>query len=417
MKFLLYQLEAGALLCIFFLIYHWVIRGSTLFAYKRLYVLASLILSFVVPFLKISVPRSEIGTYYQLLPQVVVGAGTSATASEADYPFWISLIVISVSAGFLYITINKLYALLSLIKTSSIERYKQYRIVETDGNEAFSFFGYIFLGKGIAPEHRATILRHELIHANRIHSFDLVLVNLCLLIQWFNPFLWMFRTILKANHEYEADSIMLNEGVAVSDYQQLLLNQMFQTRGVQFSSFNYNSFIKNRIQMMTKRSAAGKTRFLLATIFSFIVVTAFAFRAEEVTKRVPVFIPKVDVKNKIVVVSQDTTKKEKPFIVVDEPAKFQGKGLEAFNAYIIANVKYPAEAIKAKMKGKVYAQFEVNKKGEVVNVRILRSCGYPILDEEAVRVLKSSPLWSPAKHKGLFVGQLFTMPVVFALVK
>jgi TonB family protein len=250
-----------------------------------------------------------------------------------------------------------------------------------------------------------------------MHSFDLALVNLCLLIQWFNPVLWFFRTALKANHEYEADKVMLSNGVPVSDYQELLLNQMFQTRGVQFSSFNYNSFIKNRIQMMTKCSAAGKTRFLLATIFSFIVVTAFAFKAEEVTKRVPVLIPKVDAKSKPVVVLKDTIKKEKPFLVVDEPAKFQGKGLEAFNDYIIANVKYPAEAIKAKMKGKVYAQFEVNKKGEVVNVRILRSCGYPILDEEAVRVLKSSPLWSPAKDKGRFVGQLFTMPVVFTLTK
>jgi TonB family protein len=64
--------------------------------------------------------------------------------------------------------------------------------------------------------------------------------------------------------------------------------------------------------------------------------------------------------------------------------------------------------------GKVYVQYAVNTTGEVVDVKVIRSAN-PLLDEEAVRVIKSSPKWEPAKQRGKIVKQQFTIPIAFTL--
>jgi TonB family protein len=103
------------------------------------------------------------------------------------------------------------------------------------------------------------------------------------------------------------------------------------------------------------------------------------------------------------------------FMVVEEMPSFQGKGFEgAFREYIAKNIIYPEEAKKNGITGKVYVQFTVNKKGEVTDVKVLRGVA-PSLDEEAIRVVKSSPLWTPGKQKGEPVDVQFTFPITFEL--
>jgi protein TonB len=78
------------------------------------------------------------------------------------------------------------------------------------------------------------------------------------------------------------------------------------------------------------------------------------------------------------------------------------------------NLEYPEEAIKNGIFGRVTIQFAVNSKGEVCDIKILRGVA-PSLDEEAVRTLESSPLWTPAEQEGKPVKQQFVMPVIFSL--
>ena len=99
----------------------------------------------------------------------------------------------------------------------------------------------------------------------------------------------------------------------------------------------------------------------------------------------------------------------------EQPATFNGKGIEAFSNYVMTNVKYPQEAVTKNYSGKSFVQFIVEKDGKVTEVKIVRSSGYKALDEEAMRVVKSPPMWSPAKDKGQLVKQAFTLPVVFKL--
>jgi len=108
-----------------------------------------------------------------------------------------------------------------------------------------------------------------------------------------------------------------------------------------------------------------------------------------------------------------TTGKE-IYTMVEEMPTFQGKNGEGFQEYILKNIVYPEEAKKNKMTGKVYVQFTVNTKGEVVDVKVIRGVS-PMLDKEAVRVTESSPLWTPGKQQGKPVNVQFTFPIVFSL--
>src|SRR5664280_3909289 len=86
------------------------------------------------------------------------------------------------------------------------------------------------------------------------------------------------------------------------------------------------------------------------------------------------------------------------FVVVEEMPEFPG-GKDAMAAWIIANLKYPAEAVKAKITGKVYVNLIVSYTGKVKNVEVSKSVS-PLLNAEAIRVISSMPEWKPGKQGG-----------------
>ncbi len=102
------------------------------------------------------------------------------------------------------------------------------------------------------------------------------------------------------------------------------------------------------------------------------------------------------------------------YVMVEEMPSFQGKGELGFREYIAQNLIYPEEAKKNGITGKVFVQFTVNTKGEVVDVKVVRGVS-PLLDKEAVRVTESSPLWQPGKQQGKPVDVIFTFPINFTL--
>ena len=123
------------------------------------------------------------------------------------------------------------------------------------------------------------------------------------------------------------------------------------------------------------------------------------------------------VPEKIEVVKEEEpaiVQEEEVFIIVEEQASFQGGDLTTFRNWVASNIKYPVVATENGIQGKVFVQYAVNSKGEVVDVKVVRGVD-PSLDAEAIRVIQSSPKWEPAKQRGTKVKQQFTIPIVFAL--
>ena len=98
-----------------------------------------------------------------------------------------------------------------------------------------------------------------------------------------------------------------------------------------------------------------------------------------------------------------------------EPATFRGGSAETeFRKYIYSMLRYPEDAVQNGVDGLVILQFDINLKGQLVNVQVLREA-HPSLNEEALRVVSSSPVWTPARQNGKVVIMRFTFPVRFAL--
>lgn len=103
------------------------------------------------------------------------------------------------------------------------------------------------------------------------------------------------------------------------------------------------------------------------------------------------------------------------FDQVEEMPEFPG-GMPALIEFLQTNIKYPKDAIKQDVGGRVMVMFVVETDGSISNVRVARKV-FPSLDKEAVRVVKAMPKWKPGKEKGRPVRVNFTLPVVFSTKK
>ena len=111
---------------------------------------------------------------------------------------------------------------------------------------------------------------------------------------------------------------------------------------------------------------------------------------------------------------EEEVAEEEVFFIVEDMPSFQGKGQEGFRSWIAKSLRYPEIAAENGISGKVYVQFAVNSKGEVVDAVVVRGVD-PALDKEASRVVMASPKWSPGKQRGKAVKVQFTFPINFVL--
>ena len=101
------------------------------------------------------------------------------------------------------------------------------------------------------------------------------------------------------------------------------------------------------------------------------------------------------------------------FTIVEEPATPKG-GMAAFYKYVNDKIKYPPQARRMSIEGRVFVEFVVNKDGSISDVKAVKGIGGGC-DEEAVRVVQSCPSWSPGKQRGKAVKQRMVLPITFRL--
>lgn len=116
----------------------------------------------------------------------------------------------------------------------------------------------------------------------------------------------------------------------------------------------------------------------------------------------------------VVVVAEEAKEEvDEIFTIVEEPASPKG-GMPAFYKYIGDKMKYPAQARRMGIEGKVFVQFVIGKDGSISDVKAVKGIGAGC-DEEAVRVVQAAPSWSPGKQRGKSVKQRMVLPITFKL--
>lgn len=101
------------------------------------------------------------------------------------------------------------------------------------------------------------------------------------------------------------------------------------------------------------------------------------------------------------------------YIIVENMPTFPG-GDEALRNFVANNIQYPDEARAKHIQGRVFVCFVIGLTGAVQDVKIARSV-HPLIDAEAIRVVKSMPKWTPGQHRGKTVKVSYTIPINFSL--
>ncbi len=89
-------------------------------------------------------------------------------------------------------------------------------------------------------------------------------------------------------------------------------------------------------------------------------------------------------------------------------------GSKALTTYLTDHIRYPEEAQKARVEGKVFVTFVINRQGAIKDIKVLKGLGYGT-DAEAIRLVANMPRWEPGKHSGKAVDTKFNLPILFKL--
>ncbi len=420
--FLTYLLKATLLLAVFDAFFLLVMRRDGHFRFNRITLLAGSAVCLLLPLIRFRVNRPTL--YSEWLEPVVVAAGQGAEPSAAGaagglLPSWQAVVLLLYLTGVLVtlgLYIRSYGSMFRLLRRTPGERRDGYtlHLVPREA-PSFSWLRHIVLGRNDYERYPA-ILTHERAHVRYGHSVDLLLSSALTVLQWFNPLVWICRSELKLLHEYEADDFVLNQGIDATQYQLLLVKKAVgEKRFLLANGFNHAQ-LKNRITMMqTPTKAAWKKLFLLLLLPLLAGTTLLlAERVTPVADVTPLAEEPVVAPSEVL--PEPPPEEPVKYSLLEAKPRFQDGDVGQFSYWVNQNLKYPQEAVKDSLQGRVTLQFTIEKDGSVTDVRVLRGCA-PILDEEAVRVVSQSPKWTPGYVKGEPVRVVFNFPVVFQLTK
>ncbi|MDU1892563.1 MAG: M56 family metallopeptidase [Dysgonomonas sp.] len=278
--FIIYILKSSLYLGAFLLIYGLFLRPTTFFRFNRFFLLLGLFASLIIPAIK---PTYDVVIRVGSLASNIASE-TSPTVEDTALPFfangWTLFFIIYMIGVFIVLGRN-IYAsrnVVKLIKNGTYSQDKNYRVINNkEVGSPFSVFNYILLNTNILSEKEThLILKHEETHVRQKHWVDLLCCECILLLQWFNPFVWVYVSFLKENHEFLADKAVLESGISPAQYQAVLINLRFQKPVFSFSnSFNYSKPL-NRLNMMKKERSSAWKKILALTVLPVSVLFVWA---------------------------------------------------------------------------------------------------------------------------------------------
>ena len=253
---------------LFYAYYYFVLRNKKINRHNRYYLLSAAILSWIIPLLKINFFDRSVVQQPPVVKilQVVAGGeiffseeNTAAARAGWDWAVLIAAIFLLISVFFFVRMSISLLRIAWLIHVSPREQRGEACLVYSNAKGTpFSFLRYIFWNKDISidsPEGQR-VFRHEWAHARGRHSLDRLFLHGCLVVSWYNPFVWLILRELNMVHEFLADQEAIEDG-DVSSLAVLLLTSAFP--GMQPSDLVHGFFhspVERRVEMLVRQRPA-----------------------------------------------------------------------------------------------------------------------------------------------------------------
>ncbi len=430
---LLYFIKSTLNLGIFYFAYLLFFRNQTDFQFNRYYLFFALLLAIFIPLVQIpdffpADLQNPIGQLSVMqLQEIIIGktghsvvTGAGITVTTILWIFYLLGVVVT-SIRFL----TSLLQLSHLVRKSEIKTDNGIKFVFTTENlPVFSFFRLVFISETLHDNpHASAIINHEKIHIEEKHSLDLLILEIVAIFQWFNPFVYLIKKTMKENHEFIADS-----GIPVSEsHNNSYLYLLFrEASGFEYSPITHNfsySLLKKRMIMM--KNQKSQKRMPVKILLSALTIALTLFACNNATQPAAEKSPKVIsvTKDKKIIIRNETPAERATiaaqadtgqiFRVVEKMPEYPG-GVKALMHYLATTIKYPAEARRAKVQGRVFINFIIEKDGTISHAKVLRGIGSGC-DKEALRVVENMPRWMPGEQKGKPVRVEYNLPIKFSL--
>ena len=381
MKTILFSAVAIAL---FFGLYAATLRRSNLFRLRRFYLIGTLIVAMIIPFVSIETKAPQaarVSAYVQqiqmpeetVVPQIEVKEASTepvqAVTPSPTEPVAVSsswnwkdalLAVYLVGCAFAFILL-----IVKLIKTASYYRRStlsdelstqemNVRVLgEPDGNLPFSFLRSVFVNPDVFTDSELRqVLAHERAHIRQRHTFDLLFLEVLKVLQWFNPIIYLCMRELSCVHECLADEQVLAQGTPKRDYLELLYKQLCVGKFMPVGNSFRHLLTKKRILMMSqqakRRVSAWWLLALIPVVCGLLMVNCHP-KTEEIAAGEAV----------------EETIDEPVCMDPDTMPQFPG-GIQQYVNNLIGSMKYPELAKKYKLSGVLTVCFIVEKDGRVL---------------------------------------------------
>lgn len=383
-----YIIKSGLMLSLFSLFFILVMKRTTFFRFNRIMLMAGSFICLLLPVFDMSfMPEAVVSSMPHL--EMLESSALTETAVGGGGWSWMAVLTAIYFAG---MTAVVAVFVISILKSLSVCRKGD--IVRSDGisitvtNDplaSFSFFRNIVISRE-DYEQNPIVLQHEMMHVKCHHSVDVVLYSIITALHWFNPLVWLARKELKEVQEYEADEAVLKQGIDATQYQLLLVRKAVGAERFQMANGFNHTKLKNRIAMMQAEKTAGTAKLAYLVCLPLLL--------------------------SVLCLCSKSTPEPVSFSTLDEAATFNGEGPYAFSLWVNEQLSHSEIAGISEVNGRVTASFTVDRRGKVVNPKIIKGLSDDV-DREVLRILSSSPKWAPAKYNGRAVTCTYTFPIIF----
>ncbi len=282
---IVYTLKVSLCLIVFYLLFKLFLSKETFHRFNRVMLLSVIFLSLVIPLIKISLSSpSPVNEGMVMIEDLILQGSVIPDAASTSRITFMGCVALLLIVGWILFFLRMIFSVCHLLfkikkgKDKVVPIQGARVIVMRELTSPFSWFNNIIIGKDDYQEHPEEILTHELAHVQLYHSYDIVLANLLIIFQWFNPASWLLKRELQNVHEYEADQAVINRGVDAKQYQMLLIKKSVGEHLFSMANYlNYHS-LKTRITMMQMKQSNPwhKMKALVVVPMAALAVVAFA---------------------------------------------------------------------------------------------------------------------------------------------
>lgn len=395
-----YSLNAGLIIMILWAGYQFALSRNTNFKTSRAALLSIYLLAALLPFMPIiSFIPSEIALVGGNVEVGKIEASNNPTVSGIQFNRIIGLIYIAGCLAVSFFLLIGWYKIIRIITNANKEERIGYTLAISplSSTAPFNCWRYIVVNEKDA--YNETILAHESKHVFYGHTFDLILGQFVLVLQWWNPAAWLMFRSLRTLHEYQADEGVLREGYSRCEYELLMLNRAIEKQNFFLANTFSSGSLNARITMMGKRRKQSSKLSYLVLIPVILLAALFP--------KIPFAQTPIEPTQNLVFVEGSETMPEYP------------GGEQAMMSAILWEVKYPHDLLEKGASGVARIGFTVSTDGSMSDFKVVKSSGFDELDSEAIRAIQSSlkESWISGTVDGKAVASAVSIPVTFYIAQ